>query len=1091
LVIIFIVKPKDELLMPTKFKLRSGLFSAFFLFLSFSLFAQTSITGRVLSSTDKNPIVGATVQVKGGKSATLTGSDGSFTITSSQKVSNLVISIVGYQTMTVPVNGNSVGDVMLAISTTSLNDVVVTGYSSQRKKDITGSVTVVNVKDMKAIVTGNPEQQLQGQAAGVQVIESGVPGGYTQVNIRGITSFGNNDPLYIIDGVQASMHDLNSNDIESVQVLKDAGSAAIYGVQGSNGVIIVTTKKGKPGKAVISYDGYVGTQRPISGNPYNLLNTPGLRDLTLSVNTRLGLTSQLYGGATYTIPDYFYNSSAGPATAQAGDPAILPDKYVFDVNNPQNDYLIAKTSQTGTDWFHSIFTPAPIQNHTISASGASDKSSYFFSFNYFDQQGTLINTFLKRYATRINTLFNVMDHVRIGENAYIFYKQQPPVTNQNEGANISYSYREQPIIPVYDIMGNYGGTFNGPQLGNGQNPVANLQRTANNLYNTWDVIGNVFAEVDFAKHFTIRTSAGGTIDNQYSYNFTYNDYNDIESHTSQNQFNEQSQYNSTLLWTNTLQYNNTFAQKHSLKVLIGTESKNVYGRGMGGAGNSLFSIVPNYWILSNASANITNYSYAYKNNLFSLFGRFDYAYEDKYLLSGTIRRDGSSVLGPSQTYGIFPSVSAGWRLSSEDFMKSTTWINDLKLRGSYGKLGSINNVNANNQFNLFGQNFADSYYDINGTSNTVQGGFYQTQLGNANTGWETDIITNIGLDATLFNNHLDFTVEWYNKTVTGLLQKAQLPAAGIGYPPAPVVNSGSINNKGIDASFTYHGAAGHDFKYNIGVSFTTYNNVVVSIPGTGYFDAGGSRIGSFVRNQGTHPVGAFFGYKVVGMFQDAGDVTKSPVQADAAPGRFKYQDVDGNDTINAADRQFFGNPNPQFTYGLNLNASYKNFDFTMIFYGSYGNQVINYVKYWTDFYDSFNGNKSNALLNNSWSAARPNAPIPQPNTASTFSTDGVPNSFFMENGSFLKCKSLILGYSLSPSILRKVGVDRCRVYLQATNLFQITNYSGIDPELQTSGQSPTNAGNNPGYAYSSSFGIDYGNYPNNQKSYLVGLSFTF
>ena len=1077
--------------MPTKFKLLAGLNTALLLFLSLSLFAQTSVTGRVLSSVDKQPVVGATVQVKGGKSATLSGADGSFTITSSQKVSALVITVVGYQTLTVPVNGSSIGDVMMTISNTTLNDIVVVGYTAQRKKDITGSVTVVNVKDMKAIVTSNPEQMLQGQAAGVQVIGSGVPGGYTQVNIRGITSFGNNDPLYIVDGVQSSIHDLNSADIESVQVLKDAGSAAIYGVQGSNGVVIVTTKRGHSAKPQISYDGYVGVQLPTPGNPFNLTNSQGIMQLTQQVNSRINGVSQLYG-ANYTLPDYFYNSSAGPHIAPAGDPAIDPSKYVFDQNNPANDYLIAQANKTGTDWYHAIFKQALIQNHSISASAATDKSSYYFSFNYFDQQGTLIETYLKRYSVRANTIFNIANHIRVGENAYLFYKSQPPVTNQNEGANISYAYREQPIIPIHDIMGNYAGTFNGPELGNGQNPVANQERTANNINNFWDMIVNVFLEADFLSHFTFRTSAGGTIDNQYSTAFTYNDYNDVESHTSDNVFKENSQYNSTLLWTNTLQYNNVFAQKHSLKVLIGTESKNVYGRGMTGSGNALFSTDPNYWNLTNATSNIAATSYSYKNNLFSIFARLDYAFEDKYLLGATIRRDGSSVLGPTQTYGTFPSVSAGWRMSSEDFMKGVSWVNDLKLRGSWGRLGSINNVAANNQFNLYGQNFANSYYDLNGTSTSVVGGFYPIQLGNVNSGWETDQITDIGLDATLFSNKFDLMFDWYQKSVNGLLQPAQLPAVGIGNPPPPFVNSGSIRNTGVDAAVTYHGSAGRDFKFNIGVNLTTYNNVVVSVPGTGYFDAGTSRLGAFARNQGGHPVGAFFGYKVIGMFQDASDVAKSPVQQDAAPGRFKYQDVDGNDSITAADRVFYGNPNPDFTYGINLNASYKNFDFTMIFYGSYGNQIINYVKYWTDFYDAFQGNKSNALVNNSWSPSNPNAKIPQAQSASTFSTDAVPNSYFLEPGSFLKCKSLIIGYSLVDlGALKKAGFTRMRVYVQAANLFQITKYSGIDPELQTSGTSTTNSQQNPSSAYSSSFGIDYGNYPNNQRSFLFGVNLSF
>ncbi len=1064
------------------------------LLLSFSLntIAQKTVTGRVTSNSDKQALPGATIQVKGTKTATQTGVDGSFSIKVPKDNSIISISVVGFERMEIGLAGKTdLGEIPLIQSTSTLNDVVVTGYTAQRKKDITGAVAVVNVKDMKSISSGTPEQMLQGQASGVNVISSGVPGGYTQINIRGITSFGNNDPLVIIDGVQASFHDINATDIESVQVLKDAGSAAIYGVQGSNGVIIITTKRGKAGKTTISYDAFYGTQRPLGGNPFHLLNTNGLLQLTQQVDQRSGATSQLYG-TSFTVPDFMYNSSAGPHTANAGDPAVADSLYNFDAGNPNNDYLIAASNKTGTDWFHEVFKPAPFQSHTITASGGSDKSSFLFSLNYLNQQGTLINTFLKRYAARMNTTFNVKKNVRIGENAYVFYKQNPPVTNQNEGAEISYIYREQPIIPVYDIGGHYGGTFDGPELGNGHNPVADLQRTGNNKYNTWDVIGNVFAEVDILKHFTVRTSAGGTIDNQYSWNFTPNDYNDVESHTSLNAFSEQSQYNSTLLWTNTLAYTNVFAEKHSVKLLVGSESKSQYGRGVGGGGNALYSENPNYWLLSNATSNISNYSYAYKNNLFSIFGRLDYEYNEKYLLAATIRRDGASVLGANDTYGTFPSVSLGWRISNEEFMKSITWINDLKLRGSWGKLGSINNVSANNQFNLYGQNFQNSYYDINGTNNTTVGGFYQTQIGNPNTQWEQDKITNIGLDAVLFNNKIDFSVEYYDKSVSGLLQQAQFPAVGIGNATFPVINYASIKNTGVDLSATYHGVVNNDIKFNIGLNVTSYKNEVISVPGTGYFDAGGSRIGSFARNEGGHPVGAFFGYQVIGIFNDSSEVTKAPVQQDAAPGRFKYLDVDKNDTISAADRTFFGNPNPKFTYGINLNASYKNWDFTAIFYGVYGNDIINYVKYWTDFYDAFAGNKSTDLLNNSWLPNRTNVKIPEAQNASTFSTDGVPNSFFMEKGSFFRCKSMILGYNLTnPGILRRVGIDRFRIYFQVANLFTITKYSGLDPELQSSGTNANNAGNNPSYAYSSSFGIDYGNYPNNQKSFLVGVNLSF
>ncbi len=403
--------------MPTKFKLLAGLNTAFLLFLSLSLFAQTTITGRVLSTTDKQPVVGATVQVKGGKSATLTGSDGTFTITSSQKVSALIITIVGYETKTVPVSGNSVGDISLTTSTTSLNDVIVTGYTAQKKKDITGAVTVVNVTNMKAVPSGNTEALLQGQAAGVTVIGSGSPGGGINIFVRGVTTPGNTSPLVVIDGVYGDLADMNVNDIESVQVLKDAGSTAIYGIQGANGVVIVTTKKGRAGKTRITYDGFYGTQQPLPGG-FHLANTQQYANVRWAQQFNAGIDTpshpQFGKGLTPVIPEYLI-----PNGASASNP--LTDPATYDINSNQ----IMKANPTGTDWFHEVFKPAAIQSHTVTASGASDKSSYLFSVGYLNQQGTLIDTYLKRYSVRINTVFNVKNNIRVGENAYVFYKDNP------------------------------------------------------------------------------------------------------------------------------------------------------------------------------------------------------------------------------------------------------------------------------------------------------------------------------------------------------------------------------------------------------------------------------------------------------------------------------------------------------------------------------------------------------------------------------------------------------------------------------------------------------------------------------------------
>lgn len=1071
---------------------RFGLVLAFLLLSSFCLFAQQTVTGKIIGSADKQPVPFATVQVKGERGATQSAADGTFSIHLAKNTGTLVISAVGFDTYTVPVNGSNLGIITLTASASTLNDIVVTGYTAQKKKDITGAVAVVDVKSMTAVPNGSTENLLQGQAAGVQVIASGNPGQSADVRIRGIGSFGDNTPLYIIDGVQASLSNINPDDIESVQVLKDAGATAIYGVAGGNGVVIVTTKRGHSGKTVLNYDGYYGTQRPIGGNPFHLLSSPEL--LTLTKNVLLAEpvpgTSQLYG-PNFTMPDYFYGNSGGSHSAMAGDPAIAPSNYNFDPNNPGNDYLIAKANQQGTDWFHGIFKPALQQSHTISASGGGDRSTYFFALNYLDQQGTLINTYLKRYSARMNTVFSVKNNVRIGENAYVFYRKNPPLGsgNQNEGNAISYSYREQPIIPIYDIGGNYGGTFDGPELGNGHNPVADLQRTANDRYNQWDVIGNVFAEVDFLKHFTIRTSFGGTIDNQYSDHFTYNDYNDVESHTSLNGFNEDAQYNSTTLWTNTLAYNNTFGEKHALKVLLGTEAKDVYGRGVGGAGNALFSSNPDYWVLNNATQNVTNYSYAYVNKTYSYFGRIEYSFEDRYLIQANIRRDGYSAFGATKQVGNFPSVSLGWRISQEDFMKDVTWVNDLKLRGSWGENGNNRTVLPTNAYNLFGTNFGNSYYDINGTSTSTVQGFFATQIGNPFTTWEKDKMTNVGVDATILDNKVDFNFEWYNKVTNGLLYPAQLPAT-VGAVIYPTVNVADVTNKGVDIHAAYHGTVNNDFKYNIGLNLSAYKSMITSVGVAGYFDAGSSRIGAFTRNQAGHPVGEFFGYKVVGIFAGDKDTVGHNQQGEGA-GTFIFQDADGDGHITANDRVFYGNPNPKFTYGINLGATYHGWDFTAFFNGSYGNKLINYVRYWTDFYDAFAGNKSKNALYNSWTPSHTNATTPVQLSNNSFSTDGEPSSYFMESGSFMKLKNLTIGYTLPHGLLNRASIDKLRIYAQVLNVFTITKYTGLDPELMGSGSDYNNPGNNPNYASQSSFGIDYGNYPNNQRSFIVGVNLTF
>ncbi len=1034
---------------------------------------QLTVSGTVTD--EKNdPLPGVNVIEKGTTNGTTTDASGRFSLTLADEQNLLVFSFIGYESIEEAVNGRSIVDVSLTPSVSSLEEIVVTGYATQKVKDITGAVGVVNMEAFKSIPTGSAAQGLQGQVSGVTVISSGAPGGRNDIFVRGVTSFGNTQPLILIDGVQVAggLNDINMNDVESMQVLKDAGAASIYGVRGSNGVIVVTTKSGKSGRPIVTYDSYFGTQRPPEGNVFDLLGSQDYATLIKQVNPGTVLFAN-------GLPDFTFAGPNGAGTGAAGDPAVDESNYNFDAANPANDYLIQKTNGPGTDWFHEIFKPAPMQNHNLTVSGGTDKASYLFSLGYLNQQGTLIETYLKRYSLRVNTKYHLGKNIRIGQNAFFFYKENPGFSNQSEGNALSVSYRIQPIIPVYDIKGNYGGTWLGPELGTTGNPVAIQERTRQNKNSYFDLVGNVFAEVDIIKHLTLRTSFGGVIDTRYYYNFDFNQYNDKESHLSANGFDENAQYNSSYTWTNSLNYSNVFG-KHVLTVFAGSEAVRYSGRGVGGGASNFFSTDPDYLFLNNGTSNVTNYSNGYINTLFSLFSRLDYSYNDKYLLGVTIRRDGSSLFGSDKRYGIFPSFSLGWRIINEGFMKSLSFFDDLKFRGSYGILGSQANVNAANAFTTYDSGFGTSYYNITGQGSINQG-FYQSGNGNPNTGWEENVITNVGLDAAMLESKLDVHIEWYKKSINGLLFPQPLPATAGGAGP-PTINIGDIQNTGWDFSASYRSKINSDLQFRISTNLTTYKNLVVKIPDPGYFDVTGSRIGNLVRNQVDHPVGSFFGYDVVGLFRDDADVSASPVQTDAAPGRFKYRDVNGDNEITPDDRTFFGDPNPNFTYGLNIGINYRNFDFSTIFYGSQGNDVINFVRYYTDFFGTSEGKGKSNRLKNAWTPENLDATTPIAEAASSFSTQGTFNSYLMEDGSFLKLRSLILGYTVDPNFLRKYGANKLRVYFQAANLFTITKYKGLDPELQ---------GSLGGTQASASFGIDKGNYPNNQKNFLVGLSISF
>ncbi|MBS1664170.1 MAG: TonB-dependent receptor [Bacteroidetes bacterium] len=1057
-----------------------------------------TITGRIIDETGQ-PVSKATITIQGKSGGAQTDADGRFTINASPG-DILLVSYVGYNTAKITVLKNKTDySLSLTLANRVLGDVevIAVGYGTTRRKDITGAVSVVNVEDMNKQPTNQITSQLQGQAPGVTIIGSGQPGDPPQVRIRGINTFGDNTPLFVVDGVPTlNIADLNPNDISSVQILKDAGAASIYGSRAANGVIILTTKKGKNGKPVIAYDSYTGFQTVSRGNVWNALSPIDMAKLKFQALANSGTpvtpsaADILYGaGPDPSLPDYI-----NPAGAHEGDPSVNPSLYFVNPNytnasDPNGFYQITKANKAGTNWFKEITRTAPMTNQNISVSGATDNARYLFSLNYFNQQGAIINTYLKKYVIRSNTSYNITKDIRIGENISYSITDNPKLKPLQGGSAIAYSFRDQTIIPVYDILGNYGGTNSDASLGDSPNPVATQKRTANNHGLDRRLFGNVYADIDVLKHFTIHTSFGGEDYSGYAHSFQYPTYENKEN-TLTNSYSESSYSGYNWTWTNTLAYHQTFATDHDLKILGGVESYDEESQKLGATGYGYFSFDPNFTTLSSASGAITASSSRTGYGLWSQFGRVDYSYKEKYIVSATIRRDGSSKF-KTHRYGVFPAFSAAWRLSQEKFMENVSWISDLKIRGGWGIMGNQINLGADNAYYTFTGNKNNSYYDLTGTNNSVIQGFSVGQIGNPDAKWESDVNTNIGFDASLFKGAIDITADYYIKDIKDLLYNPTLPGT-YGTATVPYQNVAAMRNHGIDFSITGRKNLSRDFRLSTTLTFTSFNNKVTKVTqSTNYFLSGDVRNfgAQFIRNQVGHPVGSFYGYKIIGFWNKADEITQADAaaqhstgdpaaayQTDEGVGRFRYADINGDGQVTDADRTFLGNPNPNFNYGINLGAAYKSFDFSIFFYGVSGNQIWNQVRWWTDFYPSFAGAKSHTALYDSWTPTHMNAKAPIQENVGYASTNALPNSYYVESGSYFRAKNAMLGYTLPRELVQKAHVQSLRFYLQVTNLFTVTRYSGLDPEINGNGVTE--------------FGIDEGPYPNSRQ-YLVGVSLKF
>src|SRR5688572_28640813 len=742
--------------------------------------AEITVSGKVTDDANQ-PVPGVNILLKGTTTGTTSDANGAYTLTVPDENGVLVFSFIGYATQEVNIANRSVIDVSLVSDAVALSEIVVTGYTTQSKRDITGAVATISSEQLLTTPSTNLGQAMQGKVAGVTVGNENSPGGGVMVRIRGFGTVNDNSPLYVIDGVptKGNLNTLNLNDIESMQILKDASSASIYGSRAGNGVVIVTTKKGKVGKPVFTYDMYVGTQRP--GKFLDLLNTEEYAQLVWESRINAGNVAtngnpnhaQFGNGPSPTIPDYIF-----PAGAMEGDPRVAQNADGTYTNYSSNidgsdfnktKWMITKANKTGTNWLDEIYNPAPIQNHQIGVSGGNESGRYAMSLNYFDQEGIMIHTDFKRYSLRANTEFNINKRIRVGENFQVGYGERvnQPNGNSQESNPTSFAFRIQPIVPVYDVSGQVFGGTRGTDLDNSRNPVADLWRNKDNVQKELRLFGNAYAEVDLFKNLTAKTSFGIDYTTFNFRNYTIRDIESAESRGS-NSLQVINNYEWTWTWFNTLNYSATLNDIHKFNFLIGNEAiKDYYETFDASRTNFASDDIENRY-LSGGTGVQTNNGGGSNWALASEFAKVNYAFADKYLLEGTIRRDRSSRFAPQFRVAVFPAVSAGWVFSEENFSEGLTWLDRGKLRVGWGQTGN-QEIGYYNPLTIFSTNPITSFYDLNGSRTSAVPGYELTQFGNENAKWETTTSTNIGLDLTMLAGKVDFSMDWYTRVTSDML----------------------------------------------------------------------------------------------------------------------------------------------------------------------------------------------------------------------------------------------------------------------------------------------------------------------------------
>ena len=1039
------------------------------------------VSGVVIDNVDGVPLGGVTVVIKGTNQGIVTNANGEYSLSVPDDNATLVFSYVGFFTQEFLVGNQRIINVTLREDTLALEEVVVVGYGTQKKVSVTGAVSTIQEGDLKSSIDGNVLSRLQGRVAGVTIINDNIPGGSPEISIRGVGSINSNNPLYVVDGVPVTggINHINPNDIINMTVLKDASSSAIYGSRAANGVIIIETNRGKGGRKV-NFSVRSGIQR--ATNKLDLLNTKEYGELLWLQFKNAGLSvgdpgwgDLQYGyGPTPVIPDYIL-----PNGGKFGE--VNEDAYSWP--SPYNAITLA--NKEGTDWYDAIFKVAPFQEYNLTLSGSSDKNNYSISTGYLDQQGIVRYTYFDRYNFRANSDFKVTNWLELSESLSASFTDRVSTTNNSEYSAVAMSHRAPPIVPIYDIKGNYAGSKI-PGTGNFQSPLAELERGKDNYTKALRLMGNFSAKITY-KNFLFTSLIGINFNSSRSQSRTLlnPEYTQARSVSSLSQsYSGAFQYN----WVNTLNYNISL-KNHNIRALVGTEAVDYFSESLSASRSDYVFEDLDYMIINAGTANINNGGSFDRWALFSYIGRLNYDYSSKYLLELTIRRDGSSRFIGDNRWGVFPAFSAGWRISEEKFMKNISAINDLKFRFGWGQNGN-DNVGNYNAYSTYRSHGSYSYYNMSGNSITYANpGYYQNNLGNPNAKWEATTTTNFGIDMTLLKNSLEINLDVYQRLTSNMLYTDTKPVVYGGTVSLPSINIGEMKNTGFDLLLTYRGRK-NDFNYTIRGNISHYRNEVLKLndnPNEIRYGTSGTTLREeiYTATKAGYPISSFYGYRVEGIFNTWEEVNAwakynpsiDGVDSYSRPGVLKFKDINGDGIINADDRDFIGSPHPDFTYGLNFDFVYKNWNLTMFFQGSQGNQLTNYINRWTQF-NLFEGNRKVERLYESWTQERyeKGSKITLPIAITDDALMQKQSTFFVEDASYFRMKDLSIGYTLPSKIASKLNMDRLQFNFQITNVFTITKYGGLDPEVLNMNNLTS--------------GVDVGIYPTSQNI-LLGININF